>query len=221
MQNIEEQSQEYGFVYVLKNECMPDIIKIGITDNLEERMRVLYNTSVPLPFEAAYVCKVRKQDMRRIEDALHRAFALERVNPRREFFRTSEDRVIPMLSLFQLENVTDEANAEIDATLDPSEIIARDTEREEAPKRKQTFNFYALGIKQNDTLIYKDDPQIFVTVASERKVVYNGELMSLTAATSKIKGLSYGIQPTPFWLFNGRVLIDIYNERYAPLDSEV
>ena len=214
------ETNDYSYVYVLKNECMPGIVKIGITDNIDERMGVLYNTSIPLPFEAAYVCKVKSSDARRIESALHQAFAPDRVNPRREFFRISEDRVIPILSMFQIENVTDEANAEIDSTLEPSEIIARDMERLEAPRRKQPFNFYAMGIEKDETLTFKEDGSIFVTVCSERKVVYNGEIMSLTAATSKIKGLSYGIQPTPYWLYNGKPLIDIYNERYAPIDSE-
>nr|VFK46799.1 MAG: T5orf172 domain-containing protein [Candidatus Kentron sp. TC] len=38
-------------VYILTNECMPDTVKIGIADNLEQRIRQLDNTSVALPFE--------------------------------------------------------------------------------------------------------------------------------------------------------------------------
>ena len=44
-------NEEYGFVYVLKNECMPGLLKIGITDNMPERLRTLNNTSVPVQFE--------------------------------------------------------------------------------------------------------------------------------------------------------------------------
>jgi len=213
-------SEEIGYVYVLKNECMPGLIKIGITDNIQERMRVLNNTSVPVQFESVYTCVVRKADMRKIESALHKAFAPDRVNPKREFFRMDADRVIPILSMFQLENITDEINMELNKGLDPQERVALEKEKAESPKRREPFNFLALGIKGGEHLFWRDDPHIFATVASERKVAYNGELMSLTAATSKIKGLSYGVQPTPYWLYNGRPLIDIYMERYSPIDSE-
>lgn len=211
---------EYGYVYVLKNECMPGLVKIGITDNMEERLRTLNNTSVPVQFESVYTCTVQKGLMRKIEAALHKAFSTDRVNPKREFFRMDADRVIPILSMFQIENVTDEVNKELNSGLDPQEKVALEKEKAEAPKRRETFNFYALGIKDGEHLYWKEDPQIFATVASERRVVYDGGLMSLTAATSKIKGLSYGVQPTPYWLYNGRSLFDIYMERYSPVDSE-
>ena len=38
-------------VYILTNQCMPDIVKVGITDNLDIRVKQLDNTSTPLPFE--------------------------------------------------------------------------------------------------------------------------------------------------------------------------
>lgn len=218
--NSEQQNEDCGFVYILKNESMPGLIKIGITDNTKERLRTLNNTSVPLPFEASYVCKVKKKDMKRIEDALHKAFAPDRVNPKREFFRTDEERVIPVLSLFSIENVTDEVVQELSDGTDPVERAALEREKAEAPRRRPTLNLYELGVGKDDHLLWKEDTKVFVTVASERKVVFKGELMSLTAATSRIKGLSYGIQPTPFWLFNGRSLKEIYDERYTPVDSD-
>ena len=46
-------------VYILTNQSMPDTIKIGITDNLERRVRELDNTSVALPFECYYAVEVK------------------------------------------------------------------------------------------------------------------------------------------------------------------
>lgn len=45
-------------VYILTNKSMPDLVKIGITDNLERRIRELDNTSTPLPFECFYAVEV-------------------------------------------------------------------------------------------------------------------------------------------------------------------
>ena len=47
-----------------------------------------------------------------------------------------------------------------------------------------------------------------------KKVNYNGEIMSLTRLTIKIKGLDHNIQPTPHWFYNGKSVKDIYDETY-------
>ena len=43
-----------SIVYVLTNESMSGIVKIGITDNLNRRVKELDVTSTPLPFECYY-----------------------------------------------------------------------------------------------------------------------------------------------------------------------
>ena len=55
-------------IYILTNQSMPDTIKIGITDNLERRIKELDNTSLPLPFECYYAVEV--EDASKIEKAL-------------------------------------------------------------------------------------------------------------------------------------------------------
>ena len=45
-------------VYVLKNEAMPGLVKIGCTQgDLATRGRSLFQTGVPLPFEVFYACE--------------------------------------------------------------------------------------------------------------------------------------------------------------------
>jgi hypothetical protein len=45
-------------------------------DSIDERMKELYGTGVPVPFECKYACKVNVSDCARIEKALNMAFAL-------------------------------------------------------------------------------------------------------------------------------------------------
>jgi hypothetical protein len=55
-------------------------------------------------------------------------------------------------------------------------------------------------------------------VAEEKKVNYNGEIMSLTRLTRKIKGLDHNIQPAPHWFYKGKSVKEIYEETYNYTD---
>ena len=54
-----------GIIYILTNQAHPDYIKIGKTSNLEQRLKSLDTTGVPLPFECYYAVEV--DDMSRVE----------------------------------------------------------------------------------------------------------------------------------------------------------
>jgi hypothetical protein len=52
-----------GIIYVLLNQAMPGLIKIGRTaENIETRMRQLDTSGVPLPFECFYAAEVSDPD---------------------------------------------------------------------------------------------------------------------------------------------------------------
>ncbi len=63
-------SKEYGIVYLLTNPVMPGLVKIGMTaqEDIDKRMKELYTTGVPVPFECQYACKVDKNDCLKIEN---------------------------------------------------------------------------------------------------------------------------------------------------------
>ena len=46
---VEKSQEETEIIYVLKNPAMPNYVKIGKTENLQQRMKDLDNTSVPGP----------------------------------------------------------------------------------------------------------------------------------------------------------------------------
>ena len=45
-----------------------------------------------------------------------------------------------------------------------------------------------MGMQKGDVLIWKDDPTISVTIISERKISYEGEEISISALSAKLKG---------------------------------
>ena len=134
---------DYGIVYLLTNPVMPGLVKIGMTtqEDIDKRMKELYTTGVPVPFECQFACKVKKTDCAKIEKALHAAFAPQRVNSNREFFRISPDQAIAILELFHHEDVTDEITDEIEndfknVSFDqriPATVLARQ-ERDKIPE---------------------------------------------------------------------------------------
>ncbi|CNG13537.1 T5orf172 domain [Mycobacterium tuberculosis] len=75
-----------GFVYVLSNEAMPGIVKVGMTTKLaEDRAKKLQETGVPLPFEVEF--RSATSYPRAVESSAHVALAPFRVAPNREFFK--------------------------------------------------------------------------------------------------------------------------------------
>ena len=96
-----EEGQPYmpNIVYVLTNPAMPGMVKIGMTDqeDLQLRMRQLYTTGVPLPFECVIARRMEGREAAEIETALHTAFDPYRVNPSREFFEIEPEQAAVLL----------------------------------------------------------------------------------------------------------------------------
>lgn len=197
-------------VYVLTNPAMSGIVKIGKTTQLEveERMKQLYSTGVPVPFECAFACQVK--DALEVEKALHFAFGNCRINPNREFFKIEPERVIAVLKLLKVEDIT----IQVEKTIE-SDVTAVDKQSGQNLKdaRRPRMNFHELNIPDGSVLVSKDGTAQ-VTVVGKKKVEFNGETCSLTAATRKVLGLpdDYPLQPSPHWTFNGKSVKEIYDE---------
>ena len=72
--------------------------------DLEQRIRSLDTTGVPLPFECFYACKVK--DAAFVERQLLDAFLDHRVRSSREFFEIAPERAVAALKLAEIENIT-------------------------------------------------------------------------------------------------------------------
>lgn len=85
-----------GFVYVLYNDSMPLMVKIGrTTRSSHQRCNELWQTGVPTPFLIAM--EVFSPDCCELEAIMHKEFSEVRVTPAREFFRASMGEVCERL----------------------------------------------------------------------------------------------------------------------------
>ena len=86
-------NKETGYVYILTNPSFrEDWIKIGKTTNMDERLKTLYNTSLPLPFEPFATLKTAKYN--EAEKLVHHyieRFTDLRIEKKREFFNVKPE----------------------------------------------------------------------------------------------------------------------------------
>lgn len=204
--------EKYEIVYVLRNEAMPGLIKIGITQraDIESRMKELYSTGVPLPFECLWAGEFC--DCRKIEKIVHNAFADMRVNQSREFFKLAPERVTPLLEELCVKVIT----SQFDKIMNKS-VTKEEQEDLKSYKRKSRppLNFYEMGIPEGSILDFTKDKNIQVRVVAPKKVEHEGKQYSLTALTMELLQLPYSVQPTGYWSWQGKNLQNIYDETYT------
>lgn len=188
-------------VYILTNQSMPNLIKIGYTsrNDLNERIKELYSTGVPTPFECYYACQV--EDGKKIEQILHILFKEDRINHKREFFTTHPEKVEIALSLANPINVTPNFNEYLsNEELENIEIINR--------KRSANFTFSSVDIPIGSTLYFSYDLNITCIVHSDNTVMFNGEILTLTEAARNTGLINYkSLQGPRFWLYDDESLV--------------
>ena len=210
-------SGKSGVVYILTNESMPGLIKIGKTGNLKERLGTLNNTSVPFNFQVYFAAEV--EDMDEIERSFHDGFVDARVNPRREFFRLDPARAYAFLKLFG-KDVTPREQEETDGIVEASVEI----NQRQVGKGRTDFN--AIGIPIGSRLHFVRDRSETCVVLENGMVEFEGEATSLSKSAMKImKGIGYNwtsIQGTKFWLYGEKTgeksIAQIISEHNESLD---
>lgn len=198
-------------VYILTNESMPDTIKIGITDNLERRIKELDNTSTPLPFECYYAVEVENASA--IEKKIHTGLDDKRIRHNREFFNATPESAKAILEIAEEmggKNVT------------PKEVIAEtDQDKQalsEAKKRRGRIDYFGiLGIEKGTILTFSKDKSITCIVSENGKVIFRDKETTLSGSALEITnemGYDWGqVQGSGYWCYNGKTLRDLIQEK--------
>jgi hypothetical protein len=193
-------------VYILTNDSMPGIIKIGWTDNsVEQRMKELDKTGTPLPFTCYFAKRV--DDPRFVESKLHEAFDEFRIRENREFFRMLPDQAKAALEIASGEDVTPKG----DVVETESDRAALDRER-----KRTRFNFAQIGIEPGEILEFKKDPSITAKVVENDQIEFRGSITSLSpAALIIVHEMGYKwtkIAGPQFWMYKGKTLYELNNQ---------
>ena len=194
-------------VYVLTNDSMPGLVKIGRTSgSIEKRMRDLYKTGVPIPFNCFYAVNVKDSDF--VERKIHEAFDDVRLNESREFFSISPEKVKAALEITGGKEVTPAG----DIIETEADLVAIKKQR-----NKNRFNFSKIGIDAGMTLTFKKKPSETCEVLDDDRVRFREETTSLSkSALIVIHELGYNwdkIAGPQFWTYKGKTLCELSNER--------
>ena len=195
-----------SIVYILTNEVMPGLIKIGRTDvSVEQRMSQLNNhAGIPLPFVCYFAARV--SDSVKVEKKLHEAFGDHRVRQQREFFYLSPQRAQAALELAALEDVTPREEIVDDFPEDAQRAMERENIRRILP----TFKEYQIPLEAR--LLFVKDKTITAKVDGDRSVFFEGSSMTMSAAALvALKSLGYNWKSAhgaAYWEYEGETIWD-------------
>ena len=198
-------------IYVLTNEAMPGIVKVGLTnDSVEARLTQLSTASgVPVPFECYFAAEVA--DAAKLERTLHQLFAETRVNPKREFFRVDPEKVVLAISIGKFKEVTPGA-----ADMDREEQEAL----EKIKARRPRIKLEAIGIMPGAVLRFSRDDSVTAMVVEGGRVNFESEIVSPSAAALKaLRRMGYqtpSASGSEYWMFDGELL----DERRRRIEAE-
>ena len=208
-----------GYVYIFTNDSFrDDWVKIGKTTNLKERLKTLFNTSLPLPFKIYATLQTSKYD--KVERIIHKQIdrlSDLRINQNREFFNVHPSQALDIF--------IDQAQLLDDAVImkykdnEPSELVyppcpqkTPNDEQVKLPQRKP-FEFSMVGLNVGDTVIF-DALQLPVKVAGKNKVEHEGRLWSLSAfcgtyLPEKMQNKSGAYQGPKYFSYGGKTLWEL------------
>ena len=202
--NIKTMSE---IIYIFTNEAMQGYIKIGFTNNsVEERLKQIDRTGVPLPFEVYYACEV--ENAREDEKWLHNIFSDKRVRDGREFFRMDPERVVTALKRIQKKDITPILLSTV-----------TETEQKEIGEKKKVrsrFDFKTYSISIGSEIYFSRDESIKAKVLPNNSIELRGEKISISKSAKKLLGYKKPVAGTLYWMYEDETL----DERRRRIDNE-
>jgi len=165
-----------GIIYIMTT-AVSGLVKIGQTgvNNYQERMRNLeangyYNVAGLKRFFA-----IELEDYAEKETLLHDIFNKHRVGES-ELFALDQELIRQLLLSFKGRIVYPE-NIDQEKTFDKVSKVR---------KQSRLFSFYRKGLKNGETIVFKDDEKVTAKIVGEREVEYGGQIWKLSPLAYKL-----------------------------------
>lgn len=189
-----------GYIYIMTNPALNNMVKIGYATDVEQRRKQLSTTNLPYEYEiyATYETSGNLED-KKLHKMIDNLNPDLRVSSNREFFVMAPQEAYELL----------EAIATISGTKDKLQKV-KIIEAKKQKVRRPAVNFAKCGIPIGAELVFTEDHTVVAKVVDERKVEYNGEITSLSAISDRIKG--YSSSGPTFFTYKGRKVSEIAEE---------
>lgn len=190
-------SGKKGYIYIMTNPALLDMVKIGYATDVEERRKQLSTTALPYEYEvyATYETEGNLEDKK-----LHQL--IDDLNPDLRISKNREFYVMTPEQAYQL--------IEAIAIISGSISKLKRVKQERIVTKRPPIDFDKCGIPRGAELIYTEDENIKVTVVNNHKVKYKEELTSLSAIVKSIKG--YNVAGPSYFTYNGKLITEIADE---------
>lgn len=189
-----------GFIYIMTNPALKDMVKIGYATDVESRRKQLSTTALPYEYEiyATYETSGNLED-KKLHKMIDNLNPDLRISKNREFFVLSPEDAYELL----------ESIATISGTKEKLKKVKIAPTKKQKTKRPPV-NFAKCNIPIGAELVYVEDSSVVAIVVDERKVQYNDEITSLSAISDRIKG--YSTSGPTFFTYNGKTVSRIAEE---------
>lgn len=207
-----------GYIYVMTNPCLHDMVKIGYASDVDARRKQLSTTALPFEYEiyATYETSGQLED-KKLHELIDTLNPKLRLAKNREFFAMSAEKAYRLLEAIAIiSGSADKLKREVQIQ---SEAAPNNTRKQShysgssGRKQRPAINFQKCGIPVGAELVFIDDDSVRVTVVDteKNKVEYNGETTSLSPLAEKLRNVS-AIQGASVFTYNGKKITDIAEE---------
>jgi len=181
------------YLYIITNISMPGICKVGITNDIEKRLRDLNKTGLPTRFQVYEKFDLPNAEI--LEQMILQHFAEDRINRKREFLKIHPERICDFV--FDNKNVKNEKESQVKS------------------------KFVKLGIEKGAILKFKVGDEIYHSITAEvidpksiRPIKYKNKQVSLSVAAKDILKEKFdkkwkAVQGTIFWAYKGKTIREL------------